>query len=164
MFCPNCRSEYRSGFTQCGHCKVPLVASLAEATTLDEAGVAAYFKGRNTVMVTQGALAMVREVHDVLASNGCVSRMVPMDDDSGGVHNMFKLEIIQEDLDKARAISGNRWKEMVAREVGAPVEAREAVLAAGQETECPACGHKFIPADTATAECPECGLFLGVPG
>src|ERR1700722_1724063 len=28
MFCPNCKLEYRAGFTRCSDCDVPLVASL----------------------------------------------------------------------------------------------------------------------------------------
>src|SRR5947209_952205 len=28
MFCPNCRGEYREGFSTCAHCDVPLVAEL----------------------------------------------------------------------------------------------------------------------------------------
>lgn len=28
MFCPRCRSEYRSGYTKCGECKIPLVQVL----------------------------------------------------------------------------------------------------------------------------------------
>lgn len=30
-FCPNCKNEYRKGFTECHECKVPLVESLEEA-------------------------------------------------------------------------------------------------------------------------------------
>ena len=34
MFCPNCRAEYREGFTVCADCDVPLVAELPpEAVT-----------------------------------------------------------------------------------------------------------------------------------
>ncbi len=34
MYCPNCRSEYRSGFTRCNDCDVELVAELpVEAKT-----------------------------------------------------------------------------------------------------------------------------------
>ncbi len=35
MFCPQCRSEYRAGFTRCDDCDVPLVATLPP---LPEAG------------------------------------------------------------------------------------------------------------------------------
>jgi hypothetical protein len=31
MFCPNCKLEYRAGFTRCSDCDVPLVASLSDA-------------------------------------------------------------------------------------------------------------------------------------
>jgi len=28
MYCPECRAEYREGFTECSDCRVPLVAAL----------------------------------------------------------------------------------------------------------------------------------------
>jgi hypothetical protein len=28
MFCPNCKAEYRAGFTRCSDCDVPLVSAL----------------------------------------------------------------------------------------------------------------------------------------
>src|SRR5262249_50678398 len=28
MFCPNCKAEYRSGFSECSECHVPLVSAL----------------------------------------------------------------------------------------------------------------------------------------
>jgi Putative prokaryotic signal transducing protein len=30
MYCPQCKSEYREGFTTCSECQVPLVAELSE--------------------------------------------------------------------------------------------------------------------------------------
>jgi hypothetical protein len=34
-FCPNCRTEYRSGFTQCPDCQMDLVESLLQPTPED---------------------------------------------------------------------------------------------------------------------------------
>jgi len=36
MFCPNCRYEYRRGFTLCADCNVPLVEELPEAAEESE--------------------------------------------------------------------------------------------------------------------------------
>lgn len=33
-FCPNCKNEYRKGFTECHECKIPLVDSLEEANAI----------------------------------------------------------------------------------------------------------------------------------
>lgn len=33
-FCPNCKNEYRKGFTECHECKIPLVDSLEEANAM----------------------------------------------------------------------------------------------------------------------------------
>ncbi len=33
MFCPECRVEYREGFTECADCKIPLVGELPPLTT-----------------------------------------------------------------------------------------------------------------------------------
>ena len=35
MFCPQCRTEYREGFTTCADCKVDLVAELPPETEAD---------------------------------------------------------------------------------------------------------------------------------
>ena len=34
MFCPNCKAEYRPGFTECADCGVPLVYELPEEEAL----------------------------------------------------------------------------------------------------------------------------------
>jgi len=39
LFCPNCKLEYRAGFTRCADCDVDLVAALPKATEAREVGV-----------------------------------------------------------------------------------------------------------------------------
>ena len=39
MFCPNCKLEYRAGFTRCADCDVDLVAALPKAAEAQEVGV-----------------------------------------------------------------------------------------------------------------------------
>ncbi|MBI5498368.1 MAG: hypothetical protein HY904_25425 [Deltaproteobacteria bacterium] len=166
-YCPSCYSEYRRGYSDCASCKVPLVEKLEDALEMGEAEQATYFQDKSVVMVTQGGIATVLEVRDILETGGCPCRIRPVEgsDDMPPVAQLFRLDIVDTDLDKARAILGNRWKESLAKEgVTAAATEKEAVLADGSETECPACSTRFTPKDTKSAECPECGLFLGVPG
>jgi hypothetical protein len=39
LFCPNCKLEYRAGFTRCADCDVDLVAALPKAADAQEVGV-----------------------------------------------------------------------------------------------------------------------------
>jgi len=39
LFCPNCKLEYRAGFTRCADCDVDLVAALPKAAEAQEVGV-----------------------------------------------------------------------------------------------------------------------------
>ncbi len=39
MFCPNCKLEYRAGFTRCADCDVDLVTALPKAAEAQEVGV-----------------------------------------------------------------------------------------------------------------------------
>jgi rubrerythrin len=101
----------------------------------------------------------------MLEQGSVVSRIAPLHgpEDAPAVAQMFKVEILEADLERAKQVLGERWRAALETEgIGAP-EAGEAVLDAGAETVCPACGHKFVAKDSTTAECPECGLFLGVP-
>ncbi len=46
MFCPNCRSEYRSGFTRCADCGADLVEHLSQDYSVDDGNVAIDSAGR----------------------------------------------------------------------------------------------------------------------
>lgn len=88
MYCPECKSEYRSGFTVCSDCQVPLVETLPDdeheedyrfervlstfnsgdiafiKSLLDGAGINFFFEGENFNLsrpATQPAVLMVQD-------------------------------------------------------------------------------------------------------
>jgi len=164
MFCPKCKSEFLAGYAECANCKVPLVEKLGQESFSDDA-MLKYFEGKTVELVTSGPMAMVREAQRLFEAQGVQTRVVAEEEkpELGGTHQVFRLEIVREDLERARKVVGDRWKEFVEAEGLTPGEAKDVVLAAGAETECPACTTRFTPANPDTAECPDCGLFLGVP-
>ena len=53
MFCPNCKAEYRPGFTQCNDCQVALVPELpADAERGDDAELVTVFASGKHVAVS----------------------------------------------------------------------------------------------------------------
>jgi hypothetical protein len=57
MICPQCKAEYRQGFTECSDCHVPLVASLPEiegahSKTKSRASVVPLWEGENLALHT----------------------------------------------------------------------------------------------------------------
>jgi hypothetical protein len=164
-YCPQCAAEYVADVTSCAHCQVPLVPELTEDIQLGAEKLAVYFQGKDVIMVTEGPLDTTREIRDVLEAGGVPTRLSGKDEGEDGppMHMRFKVEIVRDDLQKAAEVMGERWNHFLAAEGTAAGETKEAVLADGAETQCPACGYAFTPQSTETAECPECGLFLGVP-
>lgn len=47
MFCPNCRTEYRQGFTLCSDCGVPLVPQLEPDSEPEYVELVSVFKSNN---------------------------------------------------------------------------------------------------------------------
>jgi hypothetical protein len=47
MFCPNCRAEYRPGFTQCSVCEVELISELPSEPSRDGEKLWSVWKGRD---------------------------------------------------------------------------------------------------------------------
>ncbi|MGD1006015.1 MAG: DUF2007 domain-containing protein [Ignavibacteriaceae bacterium] len=78
MFCPNCKAEYREGFTHCNDCDVDLVATLpgqkensvteeglvSDKSILDDQSIEYFLQGENTAYIRgyiDPAILMVRE-------------------------------------------------------------------------------------------------------
>jgi hypothetical protein len=78
----------------------------------------------------------------------------------------WNLYIPAAELDEARRCLRQDWAgTLEGTEAVEAMERGDVVLAldGSAEIACPACGHRFIPI-RASAECPDCGLELGVPG
>lgn len=59
MWCPNCKSEFREGFTECPECRVPLVETLEEAekpVETVEPVLLMSFQDRNELELAAGVL------------------------------------------------------------------------------------------------------------
>jgi len=69
MFCPQCESEYRDGFTRCGECGVDLVASLPPEPPEPDHN-AEYVP----VTTVQGQL-QINQIRSFLESNGIPSEV-----------------------------------------------------------------------------------------
>lgn len=51
MFCPECRAEYREGFTECSDCKVPLVRELPPEPKREYIEFVTVFSGQNPALI-----------------------------------------------------------------------------------------------------------------
>lgn len=160
MFCPRCRSEYRPGFTRCGLCQVDLVDELPpeDAFSSPEA-MARVLADKELEALLVGSHVELKKAQGFFAGHRLASIIAGEPEKQqaeGGLHARFFLMVAAEDLERARALVQERWREgalaqgLLLGDATAPVEGT-----------CPACGAS-VPA--AASECPDCGLFLGDGG
>lgn len=167
-FCPECRSEFREGFETCAPCGVSLVIELAPEIavggTVEE--IEAAVEAGTAVVIAQGNHQAVGQMRILLADRR-VPAMVIGDPDScvdGGVCTVFQVVVAPGGVEPARAALAEHYQDMIVAQgldlaaAGAAVE-----LESGEDIRCPACNEEFRPTSVADAECPDCGLFLGVP-
>ncbi|RME20548.1 MAG: hypothetical protein D6806_16165 [Deltaproteobacteria bacterium] len=155
-YCPQCLSEYREGFTRCADCDVELVDQLGEELELSEEAIQQALEGKELIEVARGELEVVKEVRALLSSQR-VASIILEDKETKvpeGMAPRVVLVVAKHELDRARQVLGEKFKQMVETEgVGAAPEL--------EYGKCPACGTE-VPDDTE--ECPECGLFIGAAG
>ena len=161
MYCPACRSEYRTGITRCVQCAVDLVDVLPEERPLGIEGVEAAVAEGTALAVAKGPLQTVNGMRDVLASSRIptVVRADPESQDpTTGVATLFDVLVHPDDGEAAAGALAADFQGLITGS-GLDAGGGEVVdLDAGGEITCPACGTVF-----KGQECPDCGLFLGIP-
>lgn len=147
MFCPVCRDEYRSGFTQCGTCDVALVETLQATAPPPKAPVLA-------------------ETHVEEAATGNFCGFLTLDEAQEARRKVraarLPAEILIKDAPKASPDAPQQdefWLRVRPADFAAVVALigfEPADTVAGEETfSCSACGETAHSSDEA---CPGCGL------
>jgi putative acetyltransferase len=108
MFCPNCRSEYRPGFTQCSECNVPLLDTLpaesAAAVAEPDARIVTVYRTSDQALIALAQSLLESAGIDYVAKGEGVQDFFAM----GRVANNFNIvvgpvEIQVEEKDAAEA-------------------------------------------------------------
>lgn len=166
-FCPQCRSEFRPGFTVCAPCgDVPLIDALPEVEELSPDTAAApvglasdpdlarpvEIEGKTIDLLRVFPLKMAKELQLSLSEADFASLIVPVPVTFPDMMPRFELRVRPEERAAAEAHLRAQWAETLQAEGLSEADASTSVDA------CPACGAK-IPLDVDT--CPECELFVG---
>ncbi len=152
MFCPSCRSEYRSGFTRCADCEVDLVDDL-NATTAEPAPAPAPAPAPHPpgepMLEYCGFFAIdeARQARDQLWLQGIRSeiliREAPDSDRNLPPREEFWLRVGRSQLQRAATILGYDEEE----------EAAETESFGTETIACPACGKPVASDESFCASC-----------
>tara|TARA_Y100001954_G_scaffold227410_1_gene270471 strand:+ start:104 stop:616 length:513 start_codon:yes stop_codon:yes gene_type:complete len=163
--CPDCGAEYRTGFLECGDCKVALIepnTSPAMVMAQKESPKAILEKVETTPIV-EASLDACREIERELLEHQITAYVagVTTDDAALGSANVsrFSVVIAAEDLAKASELLKGRFEALAAQEGIGSLNA-EPIDLSNEIITCPACGHQGALVEGA---CEDCGLFLGAP-
>lgn len=78
MFCPECKTEYRPGFTECADCGVDLVSTLPPSTPASDGRLPANFDGLYILWSTVSR-ALASRLHNELDAAGIFNRVTDTD-------------------------------------------------------------------------------------
>ena len=163
LFCPECRTEYRDGFDTCYDCEVPLV----HAEELDRAaarvGGSATRSTEGLQVLRLGPFWELSEIVKHMRDKGVPCALAEVDRPEGGsscgkVRGTFGILVKTDDMEWARETHEAYIQGIFERDGADRVES-VVDLDAGPSA-CPACGETVLQ---GKAECPSCGLYLGVP-
>ncbi len=101
-YCPNCRTEYREGFTTCSDCDVPLVHELAPEVPCPDGEMVPIFVARDSMEaeIVKGILESVGIGCYVTPDPTRYSRLIGIVVDS--LHQQSVM-VLESDADRARA-------------------------------------------------------------
>ncbi len=108
-----------------------------------------------------GDLYSCKERLETLEEEGIEAVVEMSPQDAEGVPPLFELKVKREDLEEVAEIFAEIWEEIL--KVEGITEQTDGIIDLSQETvTCPGC-LSVIDCVTEDGECPECGLFLGLP-
>ena len=146
MFCPNCRDEFRQGFTRCGRCNVDLVEELPKEDPSDRAAAAPPGPVRLAEYCGYFSLDEARSARDRLREQRIRSDIVVREPPDASWDEPVREEYwLRVDISCARKI---------AAVLGDLPEVEDAAEEEGAGFACGDCGQKVAADETF---CPECG-------
>jgi hypothetical protein len=138
------------------------------SSPLDDAGacVTCAAAAEGLVRLARNAYDQIRELQVLLEGQGVGAEIerVPPGTPQERHHPTWNLYVPREQVEQARAFLDKDWAELLLDDAASAAAARGQQgidFDQGGDVTCPACGHRFA-ATAAEADCPECGLSLGV--
>jgi hypothetical protein len=143
----------------CQTCNTPL--------DVDGGCVTCRATAQGLVPLSRSGYASIREMMELLEEQGLDPEIeqVPPRRAEERAHPLWNIYVPTAQVEPARDFLRKDWADLIGDGDAARAAERGIRgidLDAGGEIECPACGHVFVPS-SAQAECPDCGLALGVP-
>lgn len=139
-----------------------------KATPLDDDGrcVTCDADAEGLKLLTRSGYPEVREMMSLLEVEGFAPEMekVPPGKPEEKLRPLWNLYVPSEEVPRAVELLKKDWAALLqdADAAAAAARGQQGIdLDAGGDVTCPACGHRFV-LQAKDAECPECGLGLGV--
>ena len=100
MYCPQCKTEYRQGFTECADCRVPLLPGDPPQTEFDpNMDLVVVFEANDPVLIAM-AKGALEEAEIPYFSLGQITRLV--NDVDPMLRKTIRIQVAADQVEKAR--------------------------------------------------------------